>query len=460
MNNFLSRIKSRLAQREDSEHVQATIRILLTTVFLTTFYALNQPIIFLLTQAYIMISIFIFTWVFLFPAPSHIRKVIGIIGDIGMASAILYLAGEAGILSLFVYLWVIVGNGFRYGVKYLRIATVTSLIGATLALGLGLHWSQHPWAAFVILLILTVLPLYMINLLKQLHLALDKAKQASRAKSQFLANMSHELRTPLNGIIAVSELLFLRNLDTKEREYTNVIHSSGKTLLALIEDILDFSKIEAGKLTIDESPFAMLDAIEDSLLTFKAQAMNKGISLQTHISPAIPVAVSGDEISLRKILMNFLSNAVKFTHVGSVELYATLLSDDNQVANIQFQITDTGIGMSKEAMAVYFDGFTQADTSVTRKYGGTGLGTTIAHSLILAMGGTVAIKSVEDKGTTVTLTLPFRKAEHVLIPPSIITQKKKLPASRSLNVFVAEDNRVNQMVTREILKLLGHHDGQ
>jgi len=466
MNRFLSKMKLSLSQRKDTEHQQAGIRILLTAIFLVTFFSLDQQIIFFLTIAYLFISSGIFISILVSPEPSDIRKYIGIVGDAVMTSSVLYIAEEASILSLFVYLWVIIGNGFRYGVKYLKVSTITSIIGASLALGLGGFWSQYIWVSFVFLLCLAVLPLYMVSLLKQLQNATRKAEQASKAKSEFLANMSHELRTPLNGIIAVSELLFQRDLGEKEREYANVIHSSGKTLLMLVDDVLDFSKIEAGKITIELSPFHLRDAIENTLLTFETQAKSKGILLQLDIANGLPELVVSDESNLRKILMNFLSNAVKFTHHGSVSLRISLVQNDEATAQVQFQIQDTGIGMSEEALAVYFDGFTQADSSITRQYGGTDLGTTIAKSLILAMGGSIEVQSKVAHGTTVTFTLPLQVTNQQF--PSLNTMEKTTDEQHPLmhlNIFVAEDNRVNQMVIEEILGLAGHdvtlkHDGE
>jgi len=463
---MFSSLKSRLASREDSEHQQAITRITIVGIFCLYFFVTDEPTASTYVFLYFIYSIGLFLAIITKPNKSPTRRLIGAIGDMSITSIAIMHTNEVGALLLPVYLWVIIGNGFRYGANYLYFSMVISSVGFSYVWYQHPYWSQHYTVGLSFNLTLLAIPLFTASLLKTLHRAIDQAEVANRAKSEFLANMSHELRTPLNGIIAVSELLFQRDLGEKEREYANVIHSSGKTLLMLVDDVLDFSKIEAGKITIELSPFHLRDAIENTLLTFETQAKSKGILLQLDIANGLPELVVSDESNLRKILMNFLSNAVKFTHHGSVSLRISLVQNDEATAQVQFQIQDTGIGMSEEALAVYFDGFTQADSSITRQYGGTGLGTTIAKSLILAMGGGIEVQSKVDNGTTVTFRLPLQVTNQQF--PSLNAMEKtdnEQHPLMHLNIFVAEDNRVNQMVIEEILGLAGHnvtlkHDGE
>ena len=405
-------IKKRLSNRTDTEHVQAIIRIILTSIFFVVYF--KEPNIFTLISIYFAVSLSILTWIIFFPKPSSTRKVLGIIGDMGMASFVLYFANEAGILALPVYLWVIIGNGFRFGPTYLRISALFAIVGASIVLSMDSYWSHHYWVSFVLLTTLTAVPLYMSSLLRQLHEAIAKAEQANKAKSQFLANMSHELRTPLNGIIGASELLSLSELDEKQKKYANMIKSSGHTLLSLIEDVLDISKIEAGKQTSEIKPFDLHELIYETLQPFLPKAEEKSINLTSHIEPDVPFRLLGDELHLKQVLTNFLSNATKFTKQGSIKLLVqTSANTSIAPVRIRFRVIDTGIGISQQAQENIFDSFVQADSSVTRKYGGTGLGTTISKELVNLMHGDIGLHSQEDKGSEFWCEIPFQRQEAI-----------------------------------------------
>ncbi|MDX8407130.1 MAG: ATP-binding protein, partial [Mariprofundaceae bacterium] len=252
-----------------------------------------------------------------------------------------------------------------------------------------------------------VVPVFMARLIRKLHQAIADAEEANRIKSQFVANMSHELRTPLNGIIGMGDLLASTHLDAEQSRFSRVIRESAHHLLGLIEQILDISRIEAGKVEIVHEPFDLHQLVKSLVARFEGQAREKGITVTAHIDPAIPFRLIGDPTHIRQILINLMGNSVKFTQQGSVSLNLTPVSRDAHSVVLQFDIIDTGIGIPEDAQASIFEQFTQADSSVTRRFGGSGLGTTIAKNLTELMGGDISLTSEQGKGTTFTVHLPF-----------------------------------------------------
>ena len=232
---------------------------------------------------------------------------------------------------------------------------------------------------------------------QELRAAKEAAEAASKAKSEFLANMSHEIRTPMNGVLGTTELLLNSALTDKQRHLASTVHRSGRTLLAIINDILDFSKIEAGKLDLECVDFDLRQVLEESLELFGEAARRKQLRLTQHIDDAVPRYLKGDPVRFRQILMNLLSNAMKFTETGGVSLSAEYLEGTTTQALLRFAVTDTGIGIPPAAKSRIFDAFSQADGSTTRRYGGTGLGLSIAKQLVGLMGGTITVESTPGK---------------------------------------------------------------
>ena len=435
--SFLNRIKTLFQNRPDTEHEQAIFRIIITFI---AFLVITTPLGTYIAGGYTVFSIILFIYILTTPTASPIRRYLSITTDIFILTLALYYADESGALLMAAYLWIITGAGFRYGKKYLIWATFLSFLGLMSLFTFNSFWSIHQNITFGWAIVNLIIPFFMASLIERQEKAIHIAEQASQAKSQFLANMSHELRTPLNGIIGASELLSLSKLDEKQKKYANMIKSSGHTLLSLIEDVLDISKIEAGKQTSEVRPFDLHELIHSTLQPFLPQAEKKGLSLIAHIDPDVPFQIDGDDLHVRQILINFISNALKFTEHGSVKILVTCRDQEADTSTlwIRFSVVDTGIGLSQESQENIFESFVQADSSVTRKYGGTGLGTTISKELAALMGGEVGVVSKEGEGSEFWFETPFKRHD--------IKTKEEIATSTSFS-----DARILTLMSHQLL---------
>ncbi|MFE3872536.1 response regulator [Flavobacterium sp. ZS1P70] len=283
--------------------------------------------------------------------------------------------------------------------------------------------------------------------------AKSKAEDAMKAKQQFLSNMSHEIRTPMNAIIGFTKVLIKTHLTDKQNEYFNAIKVSGDALIVLIDDILDLAKVDSGKMTFEQTPFKIATSLSAMLHLFETKIQEKNLQLFKNYDSKIPEVLVGDPVRLHQIILNLVSNALKFTTKGEITVNVDLVHEDNETVIIRFAVTDTGIGIAAEKIPTVFENFQQATNGTSRLYGGTGLGLAIVKQLVETQGGNIQVESKIDQGSTFSFTLPFRKTKAKAKSQTIATQLNS--EIKNIKVLVVEDIALNQLLMKTLLDDFG-----
>ncbi len=364
-------------------------------------------------------------------------------------SAWLPVMSEYGGLVVGFYLFTILGFGFRTGIKLMRVCQVVSIAGFSAVLLVVPFWREHPviWLSFLVTLI--VVPLYATVLIRKLHESRAHAEQESMAKSELLARVSHELRTPLSGIMAATQLLALETSDKNAAKRAETILGLSKDLLHEINDLLDQSKYEAKALVLESVPFNLPEQMERVRLTMEPTAKKKNLAFRTSMDPRIADWVLGDSHYLSRVLLNLVGNGVKFTDHGEILIGMHLVDESDAEYRIRFTVQDSGIGIAPAHHERIFEPFFQTDGGTVRRYGGTGLGMTIAREIVKLMGGDLRLASELGKGTLFYFDLTMPRA---LAPKAIMNTPEAVPSVSGKRIFVVDDHETNLMLIKELLE--------
>jgi two-component system, sensor histidine kinase RpfC len=398
---------------------------------------------------YQFIAVAIFLHILYRPSESIGRRLLGMSIDFCVFSYGMHVCGETFAPLYPVYLWVVFGNGFRFGIPYLAAASALSVLTFGTVIATTVYWREHQGLSVGLLAALILLPAYVSTLIRKLSEAKRQAEEASRAKSVFLASISHEFRTPLNAIMGLSTLLSGTPLNSDQKAMCTTIGGAGRRLLTLINSVLDFSRAEEGRMPSKQVAFDLLHVLAEirSMLSVEAEA--KGLRFSVHCTTRTPPLVIGDKIHLENILINLVGNAIKFTERGYVVVAMDAVAHSTGKVRLRFEVTDTGIGISEEAQARVFDRFTQADETIIDRFGGTGLGLAIAKQLVGLQGGDIGVQSSLGKGSTFWFEVDVRSqerdipSEHLESVPTILVtgnqEVRELVGFWAQNVTFATD---------------------
>jgi signal transduction histidine kinase len=278
------------------------------------------------------------------------------------------------------------------------------------------------------------------------------AEASERFKQQFLANMSHEIRTPMNSVIGITHLLLKSSLNEQQHRYVSMIQTASEQLMSIINDILDLSKIEAGKMVFEKIDFSIRKVAENVWNMLHLKAEEKSLELKINIDSGVPEKVNGDPSRLAQILINLAGNSIKFTDKGFIEIKCVSIGISNTICDLEFSVTDTGIGIAKEKLDSIFESFTQADSDTSRKYGGTGLGLTICKQLVELQGGRISLESKPGVGTRFYFNIPYSIAQNQVVSDSPVEKSVNLAPLNGLKLLLVEDNEFNKIVAEDTIR--------
>jgi len=455
---------------KDSEFQQAVIRILFG-ISLTAYIGVGMstnyyPDRFLqyevFATGFFLYSTLSIVSVMLFPNIWY-RRYLTTAFDILSLSYAMLLTGAGPFSAYFlIFPWIFISNGVRYGKTSLTYTTIVSMVSfATVVVTTGSGY-PHYLEASAYFIFLLILPIYINIMLKREMTERAEKEHALNVRNEFIATISHEIRTPMSGIIGMTKLLERTELNQQQKEYLSSLHDSSSILHSLINDILDLSKLEAHKTQLDLHTVNLREVINSIIQVFAPQANAKNIQLDCQIKN-VPEIIRADKNKLQQILLNFISNAIKFTQAGSVQVKITGDKKDKNLWNIKFEIIDTGSGIEQKDIPRVFEAFYQCNQITNLPHQGTGLGTTISKKLVELMGGEVGLRSTSGIGSTFWFQLPLQ--EITSTSQSIELPSTTLKISRPLNILLAEDSLVNAKVITTFLKDEGHtvvlvHNGE
>ena len=445
----LGPIAAELGTRPGGEAQQAIIRIFFTGVVLFYLAALavlgvggNLLLPLLAVDVPGMLCAWLlFVHMMAVPQVMTLRRAAALVSDVAFISVFLHVGDGYAAPWFPIYLWVIFGFGFRFGLRALAASAVLSVLGFGAVVASTPYWQDRPAEAAGVYIALALLPSYAATLVRRLMAAKAAAEEANAAKSRFLAIMSHELRTPLNSFIGMGALFARTNLDAEQRDMLATMRFSAQTLLGLINDLLDLSKLEAGKLKPAIESFALHELLGGVVALLKPQAEAKNLVLTLSVDPRLPPVYRGLPLQLRQVLVNLVANAIKFTARGRISLSASYLGQEDAKLRLALAVKDEGVGIPPEAQSRIFEVFAQADETVTRRFGGTGLGLAICKQLVELMGGTISVSSEAGRGSTFTVELTLEAdAAGLTRPPDL--------AGRSLALISPDSEFAAMLQTR------------
>jgi two-component system sensor histidine kinase RpfC len=437
-----------------TEREQGIIRVVVAVIFGIYIYMLphasTTPFILFSPQKLIvpalLYSALMLSSILFYPGFFPARIITGIVGDLSFVMILMSMTGMRGLPLGIVALWIIMGNGFRFGVRYLAIATLYGALAFLAVYRMNPWWQNHALVFDSQLIGMIVLPLYMAVLLTKLEKLIEVANAANQSKSRFLANMSHELRTPLNGIMGLSELL-REHASDRQNELLDTLQGSARHLSDIIGKILDFSRLEAGRMTVSVVSFDVGQVVAETVSALLPLARQKNLPVTVLMDARFPASLRGDPFHLKQILTNLLGNAIKFTESGEVRLTVTpAMTAGEREFHVRFEVSDTGIGIADGERNRIFDSFSQGDDSVTKRYGGAGLGLSITRQLVDLEKGELDFLSFPGKGSIFWVSIPYTVAPDLtLLKPGWTTQKQ-------VSVWAPPER---QEEIRTLLQLLG-----